>query len=319
MVPTADLIAKQLALAVGQDRKPLLSDAQVTERAQAIEEEITLTGFPLVLTPWTSVMTTGAYPYPAYKIDDPRYNLDKIGPGDPGQFAINGPAISCGDLIKLGRACLNRQLFLPDRWPKALRDQFLDQQSHLDAVEELCWYTRWRGVRNVLTKVRLISGSDKDVDQGFTSCLVPIFAEIKNRRRESVGVADGWHTSRGTPYGFDDLLGKFPNARTGGALHVACISTHLEPDQAVRTQAEAFLAQHPEIDAIIIWSAHSRDGRENVAMYGAPQIRSQLEILMAPPEREDIQRWFVVRHLGRNSVEGRVLLPSEIADWARHQ
>jgi predicted MPP superfamily phosphohydrolase len=54
------------------------------------------------------------YPYPAYQIDDPRYNLDKIGPGETGQFAINGPAISCGDLVRLGRACLTRQQFLPD-------------------------------------------------------------------------------------------------------------------------------------------------------------------------------------------------------------
>lgn len=62
MTPSPELIAKHLALAVGLDRAPLLSEAQVTERAKAIHEEVEITGFPLVLTPWTSVMTSGAYP-----------------------------------------------------------------------------------------------------------------------------------------------------------------------------------------------------------------------------------------------------------------
>ena len=315
--PPVEIIEKHLALAIGQDGSPLLTTQQIEERARAIHKETEIIGFPLVLKPWVSGTTRGAFPYPSYQIDDPRYDLNKIGPGEQGNFGINGPGISCGDLVRLGRACLLRRQFFPKGWSKGLRDLFLDQQSHLDAVEELCWLGRWRGVSNVRTKVRMNSQDGKDVDLAFESCMVPIFAEIKNRRRESVGVVDGWHVSRHFPSAFDDLIGKFSPIREAGALHVACISTHLEPDEALSAQAKTFLAQHAETDAIVAWSDHSRDGRHNIAIYGQPQIRAQIEVLLAPLEREDEQKWFIVRHLVRQSEAGRVLLPSELAEWVR--
>ena len=317
--PPVDEIAKHLALTVGKDGAPLLTREQVEERARAIYQEVGITGFPLRLRPWPSKTTRGIFPYPSYLIDDTRYDLNKIGPGDKGGFGINGPGISCGDLIKLGRACLLRQKFFPNGWPKGLRDLFVDQESHLDAVEELCWLDRWRGVSRVRTGVKMIAGSDKDVDLVFDSYTVPVFAEIKNRRRESVGVVDGWHRSRNYSSVFDDLIGKFSPARNDGALHVACISTHLEPDDALDAQAKSFLDEHGEIDAIIVWSDHSRDGRQNIAIYSEPHIRAQIEALLASAEREDEQKWYTVQHLERNSEEGRVLSGPELIEWLRRQ
>jgi hypothetical protein len=116
---------------------------------------------------------------------------------------------------------------------------------------------------------------------------------------------------------FNDLIGKFSEGRPGGELHVACISTHLEPDDLLSIQARDFVAKHSELDAIVVWSDHCRDDRDFREVYGEAKIRQQVELLLAEPEREEAQRWFVVKHLARNSEKGTVLLPSEIAEWIR--
>ena len=104
-----------------------------------------------------------------------------------------------------------------------------------------------------------------------------------------------------------------------GALHIACISTHLEPDDSLDVQAKSFLDEHREIDAIIVWSDHSRDDRHNVAIYSESNIRAQIEVLLAPADREDEQKWYTVQHLQRNSEEGRVLSGAELIDWLQRQ
>lgn len=315
-MPSADIIEAHLRLATGQDGMQLISPEECRRRAVAILEEVDALRFPLVLQPWTSPHQNGPVPYPAYQINDPRYHLE-TGPGARGQFAILGPDISCGDLVKLGRVCLLRREFFPRGWPRGLKDQFLDPQSHLDAVEEFSWLRRWRGLTNVRREVLAGSKGSKNADLGFHSCLVPIAVEIKNRRREAVGVIDGWHSSRDYDSLFKDLIGKFSGARPNNELHVACISTHLEPDDALSAQARDFLAKHPELDAIVVWSDHCRDDRNFREVYGEAKNRQQVELLLAEPEREEAQRWFVIKHLARNSDTGTVLQPSEIAEWIR--
>ena len=317
--PSVDLIERNLHLAKGLDGLPLITGDEARLRSEAIHEEVKAVGFSLKLRPWTSPSPRGPVPYPAYDIDDPRYDLNKIGPGERGTFGINGPGISCGDLVKLGRFCLLRRRHLPGGWSRDLKAQFLDPQSHLDAVEEIYALSRWHGVTDVRMKVGLWDGKAKDVDLGFKACLVPLFVEVKNRRREAVGVVDGWHDGRNHPSLFDDLIGKFPESRRQGALHVAWISTHLEPDTQLAAQTTGFLAAHPEIDAIVVWSDHSRDGRPFRAIFGSPAIRQQLELLLRDPDREEADRYLVLKHLGRNSEAGRTLLPGEFAEWIRRQ
>jgi hypothetical protein len=317
--PSVELIERHLHLAQGLDGLPLISLDEARFRAQAIHEERKTVGFPLKLKPWTSSSPRGPVPYPAYDIDDPRYDLNKVGPGEKAPFGINGPGISCGDLVKLGRFCMLLRQHLPGGWPRDLKTQFLDVQSHLDAVEEVYSLCRWHGVSEVRMKMSLWDRKAKDVDLGFKACLVPLFVEVKNRRREAVGVVDGWHDSRNHPSLFNDLIGKFPESRRDGALHVAWISTHLEPDEALTAQTTAFLAAHAEIDAIVVWSDHSRDGRPFRAIYGSAATRKQLEVVLREPDREEAERYLVLRYLGRNSEEGRTLMPGEIAEWIRRQ
>lgn len=316
--PSADIIEKHLGLAIGQDAYPLIDADEARRRAQAISDEMNHLGFALKLTPWTSRTPNGGISsFPCYQINDPRYDLDKIGPGEKGTFGINGPDISCGDLVKLGRICLLRQQHLSQGWPRGLKQQFLDPQSHLDAVEELNWLSRWRDVNDVRTKVNLFDGSKgTDVDLVFRARSLSICAEVKNRRREWVGIVDGWHSSRRFPSAFDDLIDKFNPVRINGALNVACLSTHLPPDADIEVQAKQFIAKHTEVDAIILWSDHCPTGQGFRKVYGKRRTRDRIENLLAPLAREEAERWFVLKHLGRNSEEGRVLLPNEIAAWA---
>jgi hypothetical protein len=327
-IPNADIIEKHLKLAVGQDALPLITPDEARTRAVAIEEEMKLVGFPLLLSPWTSAMTKGVFPYPSYLIDDPRYDLNKNHTGT-GPFSISGPGISCGDLLKLGIACLMKREHLPSKWPRDLKDQFLDAQSHLDAVEELYCLSRWHGVREVRTKVHTKPSDEtkkfkgdkngKDIDLAFQACMVPVQVEVKNRRREATGIVDGWYPGRNFPSYFDDLIDKFHEVRQPGVLNIAWISTHLEPNDELKLLAESFLSAHPEIDSIIV-SADNCDSRDNHrVVYGRQEVRQQLDVILCPLDREESERWFIARHLERNSAEARVLEPGEVTEWLKRQ
>ena len=108
-----------LLWAHGVDGKPLLTKFQAQFRAKAIIEGMRDLDFELKVFPWKNQETTrGWLAYPAYELRDERFDLDSIAPGDKGQFGINGPGISCGDLLNLGRACEIKRDFLLGGWPK---------------------------------------------------------------------------------------------------------------------------------------------------------------------------------------------------------
>lgn len=297
-----------LSSGLGADGRPLLSAEEAQQRAEAIAAEVTDLGFDLQVFPWRNVGPTGdLVPYPAYRLVDSRYYLNAIGPGEKGQFAINAPGISCGDLLKLGRACELKQKLLGQQWSKEIKDQLLDHQSHLDALEELLWLGRFQGVQDVQHNVPLPSG--KDMDWAFNACTQPIRIEVKNRRRENTGIVDGAHAGRNYPSWFADFAGKF--SRVGhSSLNIACVTTYLEPDDALSERATEFLSREEAADAVVIWSWHCPNGRP-LTLFARPNVRELLAAILAPGQREDAQKVILVEHLWRNSAEQRVVTLEE--------
>jgi len=309
-----DELALALASALGADDKPLLSEEEAQQRASAITAEVTNLGFDLRVFAWKNVGSTGnLVPYPAYYLDDPRYDLNTIGPGEKGQFAINAPGISCGDLLKLGRACELKQKFLGNRWPKEIKHNLLDHQSHLDAVEELLWIGRFQGVQGVQPKVLLPSG--KDMDWAFSACTQPIQIEVKNRRRESTGSIDGAHAGRSYPSWFDDFAAKFSRGRSN-CLNIACVTTYFDPDDALRERANELLSQDEAVDAVVIWSWHCLNGRQ-MTHFSKANIRGLLDALLAPIPREEAWKVICATHLIRNTAEQRVATLEESFAYLR--
>lgn len=308
-------LAVALASALGADGKPLLSKEEAQHRARVIAAEVTNLGFDLRVFAWKNVGPTGKpVPYPAYDLADSRYDLNTIGPGEKGQFAINAPGISCGDLLKLGRACELKQSFLGHRWPKEIKHNLLDHQSHLDAVEELLWIGRFQGVQDVQHKVPLPSG--KDMDWAFNACTQPIRIEVKNRRRESTGSIDGAHAGRSYPSWFADFSGKFARDRSN-CLNIACVTTYFDPDDALRERAEELLTRDEAVDAVVIWSWHCLSGRQ-LTHFSKPNVRGLLAAILAPIPREEAWKVIRTKHLMRNIAEQRVATIGEaFADLMR--
>ena len=296
-------LAVALASALGADGKPLLSAEEAQQRARVIAVEVTNLGFDLRVFAWNNVGPTGeSQPYPAYYLADARYDLNTIGLGEKGQFAINAPGVSCGDLLKFGRACELKQRFLGHRWPKELKHNLLDHQSHLDVVEELLWIGRFQGVQHVQHKVPL--ASRRDMDWAFTACTQPIRIEVKNRRRECTGIVDGAHAGRGYPSWFADFAGKF--SRDGNnSLNIACVTTYFEPDDALRERANELLSHNEAVDAVVVWSWHCLNGRQ-LTLFSKPNVRELLTAILAPIPREDAWKVILTTHLMRNTDEQRV-------------
>jgi hypothetical protein len=294
-----DQLRQVLLDAKGLDRVSLLSDEMAHARAEAILDEIARLEFELHLLAWPSLNESH---YPAYKISDPRYDLNSFEFGAKDAFAVNGPGISHGDLLKLGRAFEMKQKFLPVTWPKELRDHLLDHQSHLDTVEELCWLDRWHNVQNVTT-ANINPNTGKDTDWKLTTCGIPLGIDVKNRRKEWTGILDGTHKSRNYDSWFDDFIGKFYRSAEN-ALNLACISTFLTADDDLKQQAETFLATNREIDGIVVYSSHAGTSFSQITVFAADKTKIQVNALLKPLAREDLEKVIRFQHLARNKHGG---------------
>jgi len=308
MINDDHLLSVALASALGADGKPLLSTEEAQHRARAIADEVENLGFDLRVFAWKNIAPTGeAVPYPAYHLTDSRYDLNATGFGEKGQFAINAPGISCGDLLKLGRACELKQRFLGKRWPKELKEHLLDHESHLDAVEELLWLGRFQGVQGVCPKVPLPSG--KDMDWAFTARTHSIRIEVKNRRRESTGIIDGAHVGRHFPSWFDDFAGKFSREQDN-SLNIACVTTYFEPDDALNERASELLCRDDAVDAVVVWAWHCRNG-QILTIFARANLRERLTAIVAPTPWEEAGKVILITHLMRNTAAQRVATQEE--------
>jgi hypothetical protein len=314
MVIEVDKVATALLWALGGDGHPLLSKEQAHRRAKVIAEEVKALGFDLQIFPWKNLTRIGELqPFPAYNLDDPRYNLNEIGPGEKGQFAVNGPGISCGDLLKFGRVCELKRQFFGAKWPKELKEHLCDAQSHLDSVEEILWLGRFQGVQDVRSKV--IQPNGKDVDWAFTACTQPIQVEVKNRRKEITGVIDGAHRGREFVSWYQDFDGKFSRDSLG-RLNIACVTTYFDLDEALQQRAKELLSRNEAIDAIVIWTYHCRTlGHQTV--FAQRKVGQLLTSLLAPILREDSEKILLLQHLLRNNAEQRVATLEETFSYLR--
>lgn len=303
-------VKRALRWALGSDGIPLLNDEQAQIRANAIARELPLTGFALKIKAWRNSTSSGELcAYPTYEIRDPRYDMNSVGPGEKGQFAINGPGLSEGDLLRLGRACEIMAAFFPCKWPKETRDQINDPQAHLDTIEEILWLGRFNGVQNVHPNVKQPNG--KNVDWGFDACTQPVQIEVKNLRREYIGAVDPDFHSRAHASWYEALKGKFSRDHKG-SLNIACVTTFLEPEAHLAERASELLKAPENIDAIIIWSYHSPTGKDLTLFAKSPEVRVLVEALLAPVSREDSHKFLLISHLTRCMGENRVATLPEI-------
>ena len=178
-------------------------------------------------------------------------------------------------------------------------------------MEEFLWISRFQGIENVRPKI--LQDSGKDVDWGFSSCTQPLQIEIKNRRRESVGIIDGASRGREYPSWYADLIGKF--CRIDETLNVACITSYLESDEALRERADELLISREPIDAVILWTYHCPGG-QHLQVYAKPQIKTVLSSTLAPIPREVSAKYLRLLHLERNSDQQRILTVDEIIQFA---
>jgi hypothetical protein len=279
----------------------LITQAEAKNRADAIRDWMVSTRFHLKLLGWPSPF--GGL-YPAYEINDPRYDLDSFDFGASDTFAVNAPGISHGDLLKLGRVLETKQRLLPGRWPKSLLDGLKDPQKHLDTVEELCWLDRWQDVQSVSGPV-INSITGQDADWSLTSRDHSLVIEIKNWRGEWTGILDNAHKGRSHESRFASLNGKF-NARGSGVLNIGCISTFFPADTELEATARSFLKAHQEIDAIVIHSGHAQGVGTHIDVFGEEQIRDNIRALLKPLPREELRRAVVVEHLARDPNGGLI-------------
>lgn len=302
-----DEIAQRLSAALGSDERPLLSGEQVTRRTRAIVEEVPQIGFDVRPFAWINATPGGnIHPYPAYHIDDPRYDLDNTGPGERGPFAINCPGISCGDLLKFGRACELKQEHL-EQWPGELRKQLIDPQQHLDALEEIQWLGRFTGLNG--PKAKFVQPNGKDADWVFETGSRRVQIEVKNKRGEWSGMLDGSHRNREFSSWYNDLNGKFFR-HAESDVNLACITTYFDADDSLWERAAELLTSDPAIDGVVIWATFSRNG-SNLSALIREEIRPFLPGIFAPITREDAFKVLVSKHLLRNSDERRIVTLQE--------
>lgn len=301
-VHSREEIKQALLSAKRFDQVELISDDVAAIYAEAIYSELATTCFRLRIIPWSPF---GGYPYPAYVVDDPRYNFDCFAFSDCDSFAVNVPGLSHGDLPKLGRALWLKQKLLGAVWPKEMLEHFLDSQNHLDVIEELIWLGRWHGVQDVLAN-KPNPNNSKDIDWEVSSCGVRLGIEVKHWRREWTGILDGKHKSRYYISCFDTFKDKF-HRPDYERINLACISTYFPPDQNFRSKANEYLLRCEDLDGIVLYSSHAT--MRHVPVYeivAKPDIRMQIEALFKPSERDESAKCLEVVYLARKKGGGIV-------------
>lgn len=230
--------------------------------------------------------------------------------GSKGRDAA-GPVISCGEFVRLSRACLiGRKLLGMEQWPSRFASRLRDSDDHLAVIEEVLWLGRWRSPSHIQISHRQIPGSAKNIDWRFRCCDMIINLEIKSRRRDWMGVTDGEFYSRDFDSYFDDLQGKF-GPRTEAERNVVGVTTFYPPEPTLRRATARFLDAHPEIDALVFWSLHDPDGRRpEIFGRDADLIRLMLE----ESSREENLFISTIRHLWRKRDERRAIRADEALD-----
>ena len=289
--------------------EPILTPQEATIRGQMVFDDMEQVRFPLEWECDWPVDVPGYEPVriPSYRLPGVSYGPLADPDGTKGRDAA-GPAISCGEFVRLSRACLlGRSLLGAKRWPSLFASRLRHPDDHLAVVEEVLWLGRWRSPKHIRNSHRQNPESEKNVDWRFQCCEMIINLEIKSRRRDWMGVTDGESYSRDFDSYFDDVLGKF-GPRTEGERNVVGVTTFFPPEETLRRATARFLEAHPEIDAIVFWSLHDPEGkRPEVFGSDADLIR----LLLNESSREENLFISPIRHLWRKRDERRALRVDE--------
>ncbi|MEX2577549.1 MAG: hypothetical protein WD342_00715 [Verrucomicrobiales bacterium] len=305
-----------LKFATRLDGSPLLSSEEALTRTTLVTRAVCDAGFKLEprVVPFPLPKEIEGR-YPAYRIADPRFDLDK--PQAP-VFAVEGPGLSDGDLVKLSECCVLADRHLGKDWWSRNKKALRNPQGHLDLLEEIWWLGRFHGVAGVVPNVKLDSARAKDVDWMLRAGELgpglpgqPLNLEVKFKRRDWVARVDGTDFVRdGFNWYFEGFEGKFSRHGDGSALNLACISTFAPLDRELAVAAEEFLAKNDAVDGVLVWSHHCLPGQEHLGIC-ARKDSDYLRTLMTPPSPEHEERVVPLRYVLRNGKERRPLTPEE--------
>ena len=274
-----------------------------------IYEDMGIAGFALYQDHTWPVELPGAETIwiPSYRLSAAGYGPVADPEGINGRDAA-GPLLSCGEFIRLSRACkLGRELLTPNQWPIRFKRRLQASEHHLAVIEEIVWLGRWHSPRYVKMTYRHNPGTNNDVDWRFNSCGQVINLEVKMRRRDWMGVTDGPCFSRDFDSYFEDLEGKF-GPQKNGELNIVAVTTFAPPDRSLQRCTARFLDTHPEIDAVVFWSLHHPNGNGFQLHAKEPE---RIRLFLKSPEREDDLFIAPIRHLWRKRNERRSLRVDE--------
>lgn len=289
----------------------VLTPEVAKERAAMVHNDMETVRFALRLGTSWPVQTQSIDPIwiPSYALEGTMYGPEADPDGDNNRDAA-GPLISCGEFVRLSKACmLGRRLLPSGDWPQKFASKLRDPQQHLPTIEEILWLGRWNSPERIEMSYKQIP-SGKDIDWRFTCCDIKINLEVKYRLRDWQGIVDGPHFSRNFDSYFDDVLGKF-GPRPDGDLNVVGITTFTPPDRGLQECTQRFLENHAEIDAVIFWSIHDPKGKRPDIHARQPDL---IKMLFKGADREDDLFCAPIRHLWRKSDERRAMRPAEAMD-----
>lgn len=287
----------------------VLSADEARERAVMVHSDMETIRFALHLGTSWPVPTRGFEPIwiPSYPLEGTMYGPEADPNGDNNRDAA-GPLISCGEFVRLSKACmLGRRLLPAGDWPQKLASKLRDSQQHLSTIEEILWLGRWHAPENVKMTHKQNPTSGKDIDWRFACRGMTINLEVKYRLRDWLGIVDGPHFSRNFDSYFDDFRGKF-EPRPPRELNIVGITTITPPDRGLQECTQRFLDNNAEIDAVIFWSIHDPDGKRPEIHAREPQL---IRMLFKGGDREDNMFCAPIRHLWRKSEERRALRADE--------
>lgn len=287
----------------------VLSQEEATNRASMVNNDMAAVSFDLRLgTPWpVAIPGCDTIWIPSYPLEGAMYGPEADPDGESNRDAA-GPLLSCGEFVRLSKACkLGRKFLSTDRWPSRFASRLRDSQNHLAVIEEILWLGRWRDPTDVEMTYKQNPASRKDIDWRFKCHGMTINLEVKYRMRDWLGIVDGPHFSRRFDSYFNDVEGKF-TSRPDGELNIVGITTFSPPDRGLQECTRRFMDRHPEIDAVIFWSIHNPKGKRFDVHTRQPDL---IKVLFVGADREDDMFIAPVRHLWRRSEERRALRPDE--------
>jgi hypothetical protein len=290
----------------------ILTHEEAKLRAAMVYEDMAAVNFPLRLGTTWPVQAAGyeTIEIPSYPLDGIMYGPE-ADPSGEGKRDAAGPLLSCGEFIRLSKACkLGRELLTTNRWPSRFTVGLRDTQKHLSVIEEILWLGRWHSPENIEMTYKQNPSAGKDIDWRFTCCGQTINLEVKYRMRDWLGVVDGSHFSRNFDSYFSDVKGKF-GPRPDGELNIVGITTFTPPDRGLQECTKRFLDKHAEIDAVIFWSIHDPEGKRPEIHARHPEL---IKMLFKWGGREDNLFCAPIRHLWRKREERRAMRPAEAMD-----